>query len=303
MERVDIAIIGTGPAGLEAAVTAKIRNKSLLLIGNKDFSNKLVKAELIRNYLGLGDISGRDLADHFKDHLDKLGIEITEDKITAVYSMGDYFALQNSKNEFYEARTIILATGVMQGKLYPGEEEFLGRGVSYCATCDAPLYHGKTAVVVGSSEKEEEEADFLAEVADKVFYIPTYKGDIQVKDSIEVIREKPKEILEDKGKRILKTDGGSYPVDGIFILRESVSPAQLVPGLETDKNHVKVDRTMATNIPGCFACGDIVGQPYQYIKAAGEGNIAALSAVGYLAKKQREEEKKRKEEEENNRGK
>lgn len=302
MERVDIAIIGTGPAGLEAAVTAKIRNKSLLLIGNKDFSNKLVKAELIRNYLGLGDISGRDLADHFKDHLDKLGIEITEDKITAVYSMGDYFALQNSKNEFYEARTIILATGVMQGKLYPGEEEFLGRGVSYCATCDAPLYHGKTAVVVGSSEKEEEEADFLAEVADKVFYIPTYQGDIQVKDSIEVIREKPKEILEDKGKRILKTDGGSYPVDGIFILRESVSPAQLVPGLETDKNHVKVDRKMATNIPGCFACGDIVGQPYQYIKAAGEGNIAALSAVGYLAKKQREEEKKRKEEEEKNRG-
>ena len=302
MERVDIAIIGTGPAGLEAAVTAKIRNKSLLLIGNKDFSNKLVKAELIRNYLGLGDISGRDLADHFKDHLDKLGIEITEDKITAVYSMGDYFALQNSKNEFYEARTIILATGVMQGKLYPGEEEFLGRGVSYCATCDAPLYHGKTAVVVGSSEKEEEEADFLAEVADKVFYIPTYQGDIQVKDSIEVIREKPKEILEDKGKRILKTDGGSYRVDGIFILRENVSPAQLVPGLETDKNHVKVDRKMATNIPGCFACGDIVGQPYQYIKAAGEGNIAALSAVGYLAKKQREEEKKRKEEEEKNRG-
>ena len=95
MERVDIAIIGTGPAGLEAAVTAKIRNKTLLLIGNKDFSSKLVKAELIRNYLGLADISGRDLADHFQEHLDKLEIEITEDKITAVYSMGDYFALQN----------------------------------------------------------------------------------------------------------------------------------------------------------------------------------------------------------------
>ena len=168
MERVDIAIIGTGPAGLEAAVTAKIRNKTLLLIGNKDFSSKLVKAELIRNYLGLADISGRDLADHFQEHLDKLEIEITEDKITAVYSMGDYFALQNSKNEFYEARTIILATGVMQGKLYPGEEEFLGRGVSYCATCDAALYKGKEATVLGFSPKEEEEAEFLAEVADRV---------------------------------------------------------------------------------------------------------------------------------------
>ena len=83
----------------------------------------------------------------------------------------------------------------------------------------------------------------------------------------------------------------------IRVLRESVSPAQLVPGLATDKNHVKADRTMATNIPGCFACGDIVGPPYQYIKAAGEGNIAALSAVNYLAQKKREEEKKAKEEE------
>jgi len=297
MERVDIAIIGTGPAGLEAAITARIRNKSVLLIGSKDFSNKLVKAESIKNYLGFPDISGRDLADRFARHLEEMDIEITEDKITAVYSMGDYFALQNSKNEFYEASTIILATGVMQGKLYPGEEEFLGRGVSYCATCDAPLYHGKTAIVVGSSEKEEAEADFLAEVADKVFYIPTYAGDIQLKDSVEVLREKPKEIYESEGKRVLKTNAGDHPVDGIFILRESVSPAQLVPGLATDKNHVKVDRTMSTNIPGCFACGDIVGQPYQYIKAAGEGNIAALSAVSYLAQKKREAEKKAKEEE------
>ena len=297
MERVDIAIIGTGPAGLEAAITARIRNKSVLLIGSKDFSNKLVKAESIRNYLGFPDITGRDLADRFARHLEEMNIEITEDKITSVYSMGDYFALQNSKNEFYEASTIILATGVMQGKLYPGEEEFLGRGVSYCATCDAPLYHGKTAIVVGSSEKEEAEADFLAEVADKVFYIPTYSGDIQLKDSVEVLREKPREIFESEGKRVLKTNTGEHPVDGIFILRESVSPAQLVPGLATDKNHVKVDRTMATNIPGCFACGDIVGQPYQYIKAAGEGNIAALSAVSYLAQKKREEEKKAKEEE------
>ena len=296
MERVDIAIIGTGPAGLEAAITARIRNKSVLLIGSKDFSNKLVKAESIRNYLGFPDITGRDLADRFARHLEEMNIEITEDKITSVYSMGDYFALQNSKNEFYEASTIILATGVMQGKLYPGEEEFLGRGVSYCATCDAPLYHGKTAIVVGSSEKEEAEADFLAEVADKVFYIPTYSGDIQLKDSVEVLREKPREIFESEGKRVLKTNTGEHPVDGIFILRESVSPAQLVPGLATDKNHVKVDRTMATNIPGCFACGDIVGQPYQYIKAAGEGNIAALSAVSYLAKNKREADKKVKEE-------
>lgn len=289
MGRYDIAIIGTGPAGLEAAITAKIRNKKILLLGNRDFSMKLQKAELIRNYLGFPDISGKELAERFEEHLENMEIEITQDKITAVYAMGDYFALQGGDNQFYEATSVILATGVMQGKLYPGEEEFLGRGVSYCATCDAPLYHGKTALVVGSSAKEEAEADFLAEVADEVFYIPTYKGDVNVSEQVTVVHEKPKKIYEKEGKRILQTDAGKYPVDGVFILRESVSPGQLVPGLEVDKSHVVVDRNMATNIPGCFACGDITGLPYQYIKAAGEGNIAALSAVGYLAEKKRQE--------------
>ncbi len=282
MERYDIAIIGTGPAGLSAAITAKIRNKKILLIGNKDFSNKLQKAHLIKNYLGFPSVSGKDLAKAFESHLEDMGIEITEEKVNAVYSMGEFFALQTAEN-MYEATTVILATGVMAGKMYPGEEELLGRGVSYCATCDAPLYGGKTAAIIGSSPKEEAEAEFLAEVASKVFYIPTYKGEIQLADNIEIVREKPKSIEESDGIRKLKTDRGDYEVDGVFILRESVSPGQLVPGLEVDKNHVKVNRKMETSIPGCFACGDIVGEPYQYIKSAGEGNIAALSAVSYLA--------------------
>ncbi len=294
MSRVDIAIIGTGPAGLSAAITAKIRNKSILLIGSRDLSTKLKKAALIKNYLGMPDIKGEDLAAAFTDHLEKMDIEITEEKVNAVYSMGDFFALQTAQN-MYEASTVILATGVMAGKMYPGEEELLGRGVSYCATCDAPLYGGKTAVIIGSSPKEEAEADFLAEVASKVFYIPTYKDEVRVSDQVEVVREKPKSIEEAEGLRRLTTDQGEYDVDGVFILRESVSPAALVPGLEVDGNHVKVNRKMETSIPGCFACGDIVGEPYQYIKSAGEGNIAALSAVSYLAaqrRKQLEQEKK-----------
>jgi len=291
MARYDIAIIGTGPAGLEAAITATIRNKTVLLLGSKDFSRKLVKAESIRNYLGFPDISGRELADRFAKHIEEMDIRITDDKITAVYSMGDYFALQGAENQFYESSALILATGVMQGKLYPGEEEFLGRGVSYCATCDAPLYHGKTAVVIGSSEKEEEEAQFLSEVADKVFYIPTYSGEVNLPEEVEIVRERPKKIFEEEGRRVLMTDESAYKVDGVFILRESVSPGQLVPGLEVDGSHIVTDRNMATNIPGCFACGDIVGRPYQYIKAAGEGNIAALSAVSYLAKQKREKQK------------
>ena len=286
MERYDIAIIGTGPAGLSAAVTGTIRNKKVLLLGSKNGSLKVEKAHTIENYLGLPSIPGSELQNAFQAHLDKLGISITEDRINAIYAMGDYFALQ-AADTMYEATTVILATGVIPGKLLPGEEALVGRGVSYCATCDAPLYRGKTAAVLGYSPREEAEAEFLSEVADKVYYFPVYTGDVDLPDRVEVIREKPKAISQADGKTIVETEQGSHPVDGVFVLRESISPGQLVPGLETDGSHVVVNRQMATNIPGCFACGDIAGLPYQYIKAAGEGNVAVLSAVSYIDQKKR----------------
>ena len=164
-------------------------------------------------------------------------------------------------------------------------------GVSYCATCDAPLYKGKTVAVIGGSPKEEAEADFMTEYAGKVYYIPLYKDEPKVRDGIEVIREKPQSIEGRMKVEKLVTDGGEYPVDGVFILRESIAPGQLMPGLATDGPHIKVDRQMATNVPGCFACGDITGKPYQYVKSAGEGNVAALSAVNYLDDKRRAAEK------------
>ena len=134
MERYDIAILGTGPAGVEAAITAKIRNKKIILFGNKNLSLKVEKAHTIQNYLGLPDIGGEELKAAYEAHLKAMDIEITEDKINAVYAMGEYFALQGNGTN-YEAQTVILATGVSTAKAYPGEEQFLGRGVSYCATC------------------------------------------------------------------------------------------------------------------------------------------------------------------------
>ena len=281
MERYDIAIIGTGPAGLSAAVTAKIRNKSVLLIGSKDLSPKVTKAHAIQNYLGLPNIPGADLGAAFQASLDSVGVTVTEDKITAAYNLGDYYGLQGAET-IYEASTLILATGMIPGKLLPGEEALLGRGVSYCATCDAALYRGKTVAVIGYSPKEEHEAAFLSEIAANVAYFPMYKEIENLPDSVKIITDRPKEITQADGKRQVVTGEGQYAYDGVFILRDSISPGQLVPGLELDGSHVKVDRTMATNLPGCFACGDVVGLPYQYIKSAGEGNVAALSAVQYL---------------------
>ncbi len=280
--RYDVAIIGTGPAGLSAAITLKIRNKNIILFGSKDLSSKVAKAHEIQNYLGLPAISGEALAKKFASHIEGMGIEITQEQITTVYSMGDYYSLLSKNNQMYDVSAVILATGVNFGKPYPGEKEFLGIGVSYCATCDAPLYRGKTVAIIGASPKEEAEADFMSEIAGKVYYIPLYKEKVNVKEAITVVEDVPTAIEGKMKAEKLILKNQELTVDGIFILRESVLPEQLVPGLEMDGNHIAVNRRMETNLAGCFACGDIVGMPYQYIKSAGEGNVAALSAVGYL---------------------
>lgn len=287
--RYDIAIIGTGPAGVSAAITATIRKKNILLIGQASLSDKVSKAHAIQNYPGLPAVSGQELQKALLDHLASMDIEIHDEKVPLIYPMGSYFALQGAGGN-YEATTVILATGVTTGKPFPGEEEFLGRGVSYCATCDAPLYKEKNVVIIGFSPKEEAEADFMAEYASHVTYIPMYKEEPQLAKGIEVLREKPQSISGAFKADTLTTDQGDHAYDGIFILRDSVSPKQLVPGLELDGPHVKVSRDLSTNIPGCFACGDIAGKPYQYIKSAGEGNVAALSAVSYLDELRRKEQ-------------
>ena len=286
MERYDIAIIGTGPAGLSAAITATIRNKKVLLLGSRDLSEKLGKAHEIQNYLGFPVVKGADLAAAFQHHIDQMGIEITEKRVNAVYAMGDFFALQAGE-DMLEASSVILATGVVQGKPLPGETELLGRGVSYCATCDAPLYRGRRAAVIGFSPREEAEAAFLSEVCSEVLYFPAYKEETHLPEAVRVIREKAAGIEKQAQEMVVKTAENGYTVDGVFVLREAVASAQLVPGLETDGGHVVVNRKMAASIPGVFACGDITGTPYQYIKAAGEGNVAALSAVAYLDQKGR----------------
>lgn len=277
----DIAIIGTGPAGVSAALTATNRNKTVLLLGSREMSEKVAKAHEIRNYPGLPMVKGSELAEAFRDHLDRAGIAITEKRVGAVYAMGDYFALQIGE-EMVEARAVILATGVVQANPLPGEKELLGRGVSYCATCDAPLYRGKTAAVIGYSPREEAEAAFLSEVCSEVSYFPMYKEETSLPEKVRVIREKVTGIAQEDGRRIVQTEKGTYAADGVFVLREAVAPDTLVPGLEADGPHVRVNRKMETSLPGVFACGDLTGMPYQYIKAAGEGNVAAISAAAFI---------------------
>ena len=266
--RYDVAVIGTGPAGVSAAITSKIRNKSVLLLGSRSLSPKISKAHRIDNYPGLPAISGSDLAKALKAHLDEVGVGITEKQVGSVYAMGEYFGLQCGE-EMLEATTVIVASGVVQAKSLEGEDKFLGRGVSYCATCDARLYKGRPVAV-------------LSEIAESVLYFPMNGEEPEESGNLKVVREKPLAIVGDNKVSAVRTDSGEYNADCVFILRDAVMPDKLIPGVETDGAHIVVDNMMRTNLDGLFACGDIAGKPYQYIKAAGQGNIAALSAITYL---------------------
>ncbi len=280
MEMIDIAIIGAGPAGVSAALTAKARGKNIAVFSQSGISEKVSKAHKILNYPGLSEISGEDLAKAFENHLHVMEVPLIKKQISAVYSFGEYFALQTA-DEPINAKAVIIACGVMAQKPIEGENEFLGRGVSYCATCDAMFFKGKTVAVWGLNGEAPSEAEFLAEGCKKVLYFSNKPQEFK-KDNIEHINDIPIKVLGDKTLNKIGTKNGEFNVDGFFILRDTVSPEVLVPGLKTENNHIAVDKNMCTNIAGCFACGDTVGKPYQYVKAAGEGNIAALSAVEYL---------------------
>lgn len=286
---VDCIIVGSGVAGISAALTLKANGKSFLIFGSPELSEKIAKAEMIRNYPGLSGVTGEQFVSALKAQLVDEKIEIKNEKVGGVYAMKDKFTVLTNDQTAYESRTVILACGVESVKQIDGEESFLGRGVSYCATCDGFLYKGKTIAVFCTSKRLEHEIEYLADIAAKVYLIPMYK-DVKVnRDNVEIIRKMPQKI--DGTKRVEKISFAvapsqnipkDIPIDGIFMLRECVSPAILVGGLQMQEGHVVVDRDMSTNLSGCFAAGDCTGRPYQYAKAAGEGNVAAHSVSKYV---------------------
>ncbi|MBQ6196337.1 MAG: NAD(P)/FAD-dependent oxidoreductase [Lachnospiraceae bacterium] len=278
----DAVIIGTGPAGLSAAINLKLYQKSFVWFGAKNYSDKVEKSEKIANYPGLGLISGADLNARFDAHMKEMELEITDKKVTNVMPMDDRLMVL-ADNEVYETKTLLLATGVMTAKSYEGEEELLGRGVSYCATCDGFLYKGKTIAVFCGAERYEHEVDYLADLAEKVYLSAGYRDCRVDRPNVEKIGPIKGVKGGMKVEEIELHQGGTIPVDGVFILRNAVAPGTLVPGLATEGPHITVDRMQKTNIPGVFAAGDCTGRPYQITKAVGEGNVAAHAMIEYLA--------------------
>ena len=277
----DIAIIGSGPAGISAAINAKILNKNFIWFASLAVSKKVGQAPLVKNYLGLPEISGEELSKAFLNHAESLGIKPVDMVVNGVYSGGNCFTLLSGEQDF-KAKSVILCTGVDTAKII-GEEELVGMGISYCATCDGFMYRGKNIAILCTDKRFEHEVEFLCSVANKAFVMPLYK-DYEIKSqNVEILIKSPVRFEGNGRLETIVFKDGSLAVDGLFILKGSVSPSILMHGLEVKDGHIVVDRSMRTNIKGVFAAGDCTGRPYQYIKAAGEGNTALHSAIEYLS--------------------
>lgn len=266
----DVLIVGGGPAGISAALTAHARGRSVLVVSNDPMESPLARAPAVDNYPGLTGMSGGELLRTMLEGLEKLSVLRVTGRVTAVMPFGNTF-MATVGQTIYTARSLILAVGMAPGgKPFPGEREYLGSGVSYCATCDGMLYRGRRVAVIGLASDGEEEARFLRSIGCEAEYFDRR-------------RARNYEILGRDGcVTALKADGVEYPVDCVFILRSSVASAVLLPGVEEAEGHIAADRAMKTSIPGVFAAGDCIGRPYQLAKAAGEGNVAALAADAYL---------------------
>ena len=283
MEKIfDIAIIGGGPAGLSAAVTASIRNKKVIIFDVNGFSPRLRKAHLVSNYLGLPNISGQELMDKFLEHAKSFEPTVVKEKVIYASRDDKGFTI-GTANGFYNAKSIILAVGASSSEIIPGEKEFIGRGVSYCATCDGHFFKGKTIAAIVTLPSALEEVDFLAEICEKVVLIPRFKLEETLKHSnIEVVSAEVDEITGTDRVTGVRTKREYYPVHGVFIFRESDPIDSLFPELLLHGKSIAVGEGKETSADGIFAAGDCTGQPWQISRATGQGLVAALSAVRYL---------------------
>jgi thioredoxin reductase (NADPH) len=285
-EMFDIAIIGGGPAGLSAALTGRIRNKNVALFEHMDFSLKLQKAHIVDNYLGVPQITGQGMMQQFLAHCMSYKPNIIKEKVVNIFPGDNGFTLL-TPGETYQARAVIIATGVVATTLFQGEKQFLGRGVSYCATCDGMMYKGKDVAVISYTAEGEHEADYLSELCRTVYYLPQYKDAPAVRSGIKLVHDKPQTILGDVVVEKLQMSKEELNVHGVFIIRMSDPVENILPGIALDGEVIKVNRDMSTSIPGVFAAGDCTGKPWQIAKATGEGLVAVLSAITYLGKKEK----------------
>lgn len=294
----DTIIIGAGPAGISASLYVKRANLNVLVLYFGD--GNLEKAHKIDNYYGFPDgISGPDLYQNGIAQSKNLGVEVRKEEVTSI-SMNDDFSFSVATSfANYSAKSVIIATG--NKKLRPqikGIAEFEGKGVSYCAICDAFFYRKKNVCVIGDGKFAASEAADLVNVASSVTILTNGKDENQIKKilsekgELEKYKIDSREISEIKGENgkvsgVLFDDGTKLPADGVFIALGEAGAADFAKklGLLLKGDSIVVNEKMATNIPGLFSCGNSTGGLLQVSKAVYEGAVAGLSAVDFLREK------------------
>lgn len=275
----DIIVLGSGPAGLAAAVAARGRGKRALVIGNRPEDSPLARAERIDNYLGLPGLTGAELLERFQRHAEQAGVEFLRGRVISLMQFQGFALTVGS--DVHQCRALILSPGVVRQAKFPGEQELLGRGVSYCATCDGMLYRKRKVLVYGRSKDAPEEAAFLKSIGCEVTFAAPKRPEA-LSEEIPFLQAGKLEVLGSQAVEGARLDGQELECQGVFILRDAVAPTDLLPQLAVREGYIAVDRGMATNVPGVYAAGDCTGTPLQVAKAVGEGHIAGLSACAYL---------------------
>ena len=278
----DTIIIGSGPAGISASLYLKRANKNILLISKGN--GALEKAEKIDNYYGIEKpISGKQLAKIGKEQALNLGVKYENDEVVEI-TKDDCFLVTTANNK-YQARAVILATGTSRNEPnIKGIKEYIGKGVSWCAVCDAPLYKNKNVAVLGSGCYAIHEAMYLKSIANSVIILANGRqlSKNYGKNKVEI---ESKIIKEFKGDKIIKEvvfeDNSIRKIDGVFIAMGTASSDDLARkvGAVIENNNIKVDENMKTTVEGLYACGDCTGGLLQINKAVYEGAKAAVDII------------------------
>ena len=298
----DLIVIGAGPAGLTAGIYAGRRHLKTLII-SEDVGGQMALSHLIENYPGIETIIGADLTQKMKKQAEKFGCEIINERVDGVKLKGDVKEVWAEKKKF-EGKTVIIATGAQHRKLnIEGEEEYLGKGISYCATCDGPLFRGKKVVVVGGSDSAVTVALYLEKIASQVHLIhrrdklraDEHNQKMLSNSTVKVVWDSVVERIEGedlvkniKIKNVKTEEIIDLPVEGVFIEIGYIPSTEIMEkaGVETDeKNYIKVNSKAETSVGGVFAAGDVTGQFPQIVTAAAQGATAATSAYFYIQKK------------------
>jgi thioredoxin-disulfide reductase len=300
----DVIIIGSGPAGMTAGIYAVRREMKTLIIG-KELGGQLIWANEIENYPGFETIKSFELIQRIKQQASNAGVEFKDDEVKKIEKTIDGNFVLYTNKESFESKTVIISMGLSPRRLaVPGEVEFNGKGVSYCANCDGPFYKGKKVAIVGGGNSALDAAEFMSKVASQVYLIhrneifkafDTLINEVKTRNNIEIIMNTEIKDIQGSGKveRIILGNRNTSEIkevdlDGVFIEVGRIASTDLVSELveRNEKNQIIVKNNMETKTPGLFAAGDVTECEFKQITIAmGQATVAALSAYQYIQMK------------------